>query len=108
MAAGASKLGLRSELSLRTNEWRKIRTLGGELAIGKKKPKREIRIEESCEFNHAHVQAKCKKLTKPKSKEKTQSNIHRKRVTYKDKWSKRKLFKGIKLIKLTSNEKTHL
>ena len=51
------------------------------------------------------MQAKCKKLTKPKSKEKTQSNIHRNCVTYKDKWSKRKLFKGIKLIKLTLNEK---
>ena len=65
-------------------------------------------MEESCEFDHEHVQAKCKKLTKLKSKEKTQLNIHRKRVTYKDKWSKRKLFKGIKLIKLTSSEKTCL
>ena len=32
-------MDLRSELSLQTNEWPKIRTVGGELAIEKTKPK---------------------------------------------------------------------
>ena len=38
-AARASKLDLSSELSLRTNEWPKIRTVGGELAIATNKTK---------------------------------------------------------------------
>ena len=101
-------MDLRSELSLQTNEWPKIRTVGGELAIKKNKTqKKKFESKKAVNLTTHTCKQKCKKLTK-QSKEKTQSNIHKKHVTYKDKWSKRKVFRGIKLIKLTANEKTRL
>ena len=58
------KLDEGSELSLRTNEWPKIRIVRGELAMKETKTKKEPK--KNREIDYAHVQADYKKSTQPR------------------------------------------